>query len=173
LNDVATLVVPLLAVAAAGAALAGLVQTRGVVALGTARRHGIEGGRKRLGILDGRRAMRAATGGVVLATIVLSAVVVLRAFAPDVAATMSRSERALGFSGTLLEKLGWWIAALLVSGCIVELLFEHATWLSRLRMTPREVKEERREREGDPDVRRARRRAHEALLRSAPPSRDV
>jgi flagellar biosynthesis protein FlhB len=81
-----------------------------------------------------------------------------------VASSVGRSE-AVATSAWLLGKQLLWGAALvgLVLGG-VDYFFVRRAWLSRHRMTKDEVKREHRESEGDPEVKAARRRAHQEAL---------
>ena len=89
---------------------------------------------------------------------------VLRDHIADVASTVGRSE-AVATSAWLLGKQLLWGAALvgLVLGG-VDYFFVRRAWLARHRMTKDEVKREHRESEGDPEIKAARRRAHQEAL---------
>jgi flagellar biosynthesis protein FlhB len=89
---------------------------------------------------------------------------VLRDHMGDLASTVGRSE-AVATSAWLFGKQLLWGAALvgLVLGG-VDYLFVRRAWLARHRMTKDEVKREHRESEGDPEVKHARRRAHQEAL---------
>lgn len=162
LRDIATLVVPVVSVAAAVAAVAGLAQTKGAIGFGRRAHAGFAP-------FDRRRAARAALGALVVFGIGYACVDALRTSAPSLADTVASATRALRITQPLLRRFAWSVASLLLVASVVDFAVEHLAWLSRLRMSPQEVKEERREREGDPELRRARRRAHEALVRDASP----
>jgi flagellar biosynthesis protein FlhB len=163
-TDVATLAAPILAVASVFAVAIGLLQTRGATALGRRRREN-ERLPRLASLVDGRRATRAALGVVVF--VAIGAVVLgnLRRVAPDLAHSLPSATRALELSEALVSTFAVPIAAILVAGAAVDYWLEHRFWLARLRMSSQEIKEEQREQEGDPLVRRARRRAHEELTR--------
>jgi flagellar biosynthesis protein FlhB len=82
----------------------------------------------------------------------------------DMASTLGRVE-AVGSTMWLLGRRLLWAAALvgLVLGA-VDYFFVRRAWLARHRMSKDEVKREMRESEGDPEVKAARRRAHQEAL---------
>lgn len=82
----------------------------------------------------------------------------------DVANTAGRAE-AVAATSSILGKRLLWSAALvgLVLGG-VDYLFVRRAWTARHRMSKDEVKREHREAEGDPEVKAARRRAHQEAL---------
>ena len=82
----------------------------------------------------------------------------------DMAGTLGRPE-AVASTAWLLGRQLLWAAALvgLVLGGI-DYFFVRRAWLVRHRMTKDEVKREYRESEGDPEVKAARRRAHQEAL---------
>jgi flagellar biosynthesis protein FlhB len=88
----------------------------------------------------------------------------LRDHLADVASTIGRPE-AVATTAWLLGRRLLWGAALvgLVLGG-VDYFFVRRAWLARHRMTKDEVKREHRESEGDPEVKAARRRAHQEAL---------
>ncbi len=88
----------------------------------------------------------------------------LRGHVGDVAGTLGRPE-AVGTTMWLLGRRLLWAAALvgLVLGA-VDYFFVRRAWLARHRMSKDEVKREARESEGDPEVKAARRRAHQEAL---------
>jgi flagellar biosynthesis protein FlhB len=163
--EVLSLAAPLIAVAAVFAIVIGLAQTRGTVVferMGSCR----QGPTVRPFVLvDGRRIARAFLGAALVCAIACATVGALRGLAPDIARVLPSAGRALDTALSLAKSLGWAIAAILVTVCAADYAAEYAAWMSRLRMSPREIKDERREQEGDPAMRRARRRAHEAIAR--------
>lgn len=88
----------------------------------------------------------------------------LRDHLGDVASTAGRSEAVATTAWLLGRKLLWGAAlvGLVLGG--VDYLFVRRAWLARHRMTKDEVKREHRESEGDPEVKAARRRAHQEAL---------
>jgi flagellar biosynthesis protein FlhB len=89
---------------------------------------------------------------------------VLRDHLGDVASTVGHSEAAAATAWLLGRRLLWGTAVVgLVLGG-VDYFFVRRAWLARHRMTKDEVKREHRESEGDPEVKAARRRAHQEAL---------
>jgi flagellar biosynthesis protein FlhB len=166
LADVAVLSAPILAVAAVVAIAIGLLQTRGATALAHRTRAG-ERPRRLASLLDGRRAARTAVAVAMLASVVVVTLRTLRRVLPDLAHALPSAKRALEVSEALLSTFAVPVVAILVTAAAVDYWLEHRFWLARLRMSPQQIKDERREQEGDPHVRRARRRAHEELARPA------
>lgn len=89
---------------------------------------------------------------------------VLRDHLGDVAATAGRAE-AIGATAWLLGKRVLWGAAIvgLLLG-VADYFFVRRAWLKRHRMSKDEVRREARESEGDPEIKAARRRAHQEAL---------
>ena len=89
---------------------------------------------------------------------------VLRDHLGDVASTAGQSEAVAATAWLLVRRLLWGTAlvGLVLGG--VDYLFVRRAWLARHRMTKDEVKREHRESEGDPEVKAARRRAHQEAL---------
>jgi flagellar biosynthesis protein FlhB len=166
LVDVVTLAAPLVGAGAALALTIGLVQTGGQLTHRTQRQ-----GRTTRGPtwspFDTRRATRTALGIVVLVSTAAAALATFERGAPDLADTMPSARRALELASALVPTLAWTVLSILVVSSVVDYLFERRLWFSRLRMSREELADERREHEGDPDMRRARRRAHEAIVRGS------
>lgn len=82
----------------------------------------------------------------------------------DLANSAGRSEAVAAASWLLGRRLLWGAAlvGLVLGG--VDYFFVRRSWLARNRMTKDEVKREHRESEGDPEVKAARRRAHQEAL---------
>jgi flagellar biosynthesis protein FlhB len=163
-TDVATLSAPIVAVSAVFAMAMGLLQTRGATALAQ-RRRAADRTQRLASLFDGRRAARAALGAAVLVAIAVAVLRFLRRVAADVAHALPSAQRALEVAETAFPMFVVPIAAILVTAAAFDYWLEHRFWLARLRMSRREIADERREQEGDPLVRRARRRAHEELTR--------
>ncbi|MES1183569.1 MAG: EscU/YscU/HrcU family type III secretion system export apparatus switch protein [Myxococcales bacterium] len=89
---------------------------------------------------------------------------VLRDHLADVASTVGRGEAVAATAWLLGRRLLWGAAlvGLVLGG--VDYFFVRRAWLKRHRMTKDEVKREHRESEGDPEVKAARRRAHQEAL---------
>jgi flagellar biosynthetic protein FlhB len=162
LRDVATLSAPILAVAVGFAIVVGVLQTRGATPLGR-RTRTRERSPRFAGFLDGRRATRSALGVVVLVSIAVVVLGSLRRVAPDIAHALPRAQGPLDLPETLLWSFALPVLAVIVAAATLDYWLEHVFWVARLRMSPQEIKEERREQEGDPLMRRARRRAHQDL----------
>lgn len=89
---------------------------------------------------------------------------VLRDHMMDVAATAGRSEAVAATAWLLGKRLLWGGAVVALVLAAVDYFFVRRAWLVRHRMTKDEVKREHRESEGDPEVKAARRRAHQEAL---------
>jgi len=89
---------------------------------------------------------------------------VLRHHLGDLASSAGRSEAVATTAWLLGRQLLWGAAAVGVVLGGVDYLFVRRAWLARHRMTKDEVKREYRESEGDPEVKAARRRAHQEAL---------
>jgi flagellar biosynthesis protein FlhB len=89
---------------------------------------------------------------------------VLREHAGDVAATAGRAEAVAATAWLLVRKLLWSAAIVSFVLGVIDYLFVRRAWLQRHRMTKEEVKREHRESEGDPEIKAARRRAHQEAL---------
>ncbi len=161
-----TLSAPVLAAAAVAAALAGLIQTGGAFnasrfAPDFARLDPING---LLGLFTLERLFTLARSLLAALAVGWLSLRLLRDYAPDIASTAGRSEAAATTAWLLGRKLLWGAAAVgLVLGA-VDYFFVRRAWLARHRMSPHEVTREHREAEGDPEVKAARRRAHQEAL---------
>jgi flagellar biosynthetic protein FlhB len=161
--------VPLLAAGAATCALVGLVQTGGVistkrVAPDLARLDPVAGLKN---VLSSQRAMallRALLGAAVVGWFAIGLLV-------EQSRTLARAvgdpARGLHLAAALTERLVWLAAWVGLTLGAVDLLFVRRAWIRRLMMSLQEVKQELRESEGDPQLKAARRRAHEELINSA------
>ncbi len=89
---------------------------------------------------------------------------VLRDHAGDVAATAGRGEAVASTAWLLGRRLLWGAAVLGLLLGAVDYFFVRRAWLQRHRMSKDEVKREHRESEGDPEIKAARRRAHQEAL---------
>jgi type III secretion protein U len=161
--DVLALAGPLLAAMAAAALVVGLVQTGGVVTLGSSTRRAEVGVFAR--VFSGASFVRALVAAATAVSVLVGAAVFLRAHGRDLVPTLGARDVALAGLGAFALRSGWIAGAVLAAGAAVDLVVERLLWLRRLRMTLPELKRERREAEGDPNVARERRRLHEALAR--------
>jgi flagellar biosynthetic protein FlhB len=80
---------------------------------------------------------------------------------------------ALELAVSAIDKLAWGALAIVLLAAALDTLHQHVAWRNRHRMTPEEVRQERRENEGDPEIRQARRQVHRELGGEAPLARVV
>jgi len=88
----------------------------------------------------------------------------LRDHLADVAATLGRHEAVATTAWLLGRRLLWGAGLVGLALGAVDYFFVRRAWLARHRMTKDEVRREHREAEGDPEVKAARRRAHQEAL---------
>lgn len=88
----------------------------------------------------------------------------LREHAGDIAATVGRSDAVASAAWLLGRELLFAAAVLGLLLGAVDYFFVSRAWRERHRMSKDEVKRERRESEGDPEMKAARRRAHQEAL---------
>lgn len=89
---------------------------------------------------------------------------VLQGHLADVAGTAGRGEAVATTSWLLGRRLLWGGAVVALVLALVDYFFVRRAWLARHRMTKDEVKREHRESEGDPELKAARKRAHQEVL---------
>jgi flagellar biosynthesis protein FlhB len=89
---------------------------------------------------------------------------VLQDHLSDIAATAGRGEAVAATSWLLGRRLLWGGAIVALVLAAIDYFFVRRAWLARHRMTKDEVKREHRESEGDPEVKAARKRAHQEAL---------
>jgi flagellar biosynthesis protein FlhB len=157
---------PVLGAAAAVSALLGLVQTGGAF---TASRFAPDFAR--IDPLNGIKGLFTLERLSSLARSLLAALAVgwlawgvLRDHLGDVANSVGRAEAVATASWLLGRRLLWGAALVGLMLGAVDYFFVRRAWLARHRMTKDEVKREHRESEGDPEVKAARRRAHQEAL---------
>lgn len=160
---------PLLIAVACTVALAGVIQTRGLIA--PAR---LAPDLSRLspasllrGLLTGQRAF-----AVLRALITACAVgfLVARRIAdhlPDLAHCTGQLDRIPTVAASLAGSVVRDTALVVLALAVLDLVVTRRGWLARLRMSRGEVEREQRESEGDPQLKAARQRAHQELLASA------
>jgi flagellar biosynthesis protein FlhB len=90
----------------------------------------------------------------------------LFAAARDLAQTSGRLEAAVALAGSVAVHLARDAALLGVGLAVIDLVVTRRSWLSRLKMGKDEVKRERRENDGDPQLKSARERAHQEVMTS-------
>ena len=83
------------------------------------------------------------------------------------ASTVGDPVQGLYLAATLTNQLVWLAAWVGIALGMVDLLFVRRAWIRRLMMSHHEIRQELRESEGDPQLKAARRRAHEELINSA------
>lgn len=157
---------PLLGVAAAVSAILGFVQTGGAF---TASRFALDFAR--LDPFQGLKGLFSLEHLFSLLRSLLAALAVgwlgwgvLRDHLADVAASAGRGEAVAALSWLLGRRLLWGAALVGLLLGAVDYFFVRRAWLSRHRMSKDEVKREHRESEGDPEIKAARRRAHQEAL---------
>ncbi|MBN1609675.1 MAG: EscU/YscU/HrcU family type III secretion system export apparatus switch protein [Polyangiaceae bacterium] len=168
-QGVCRLVVPLLGAGAVTSALVGLVQTGGVIATkrlapDLARLDPIAGLKN---VLSSQRALalvRALLGATLVGWL---AVGLLLEQSRTLASAVGDPAQGLHLAAALTKKLVWLAAWVGLTLGALDLLFVRRTWIRRLMMSHHEVRQELRESEGDPQLKAARRRAHEEVINSA------
>ncbi len=88
----------------------------------------------------------------------------LRERMPDIAASLGRVEAVAATAWLIGRRLLWGAALVALLLAAADYFFVRRAWLARHRMTKDEIKREHRESEGDPEVKAARRRAHQEAL---------
>jgi flagellar biosynthesis protein FlhB len=164
--DVAALSLPLLFVAAAAAAAAGFAQTGGAVALKKLapdlKRANPFTGLKNL--LSWQRVIgivRALAAALIVGWL---AVRLVLDHMGNLTNTIGSLSAAVAVAGDLVRRLGWIAALVGLSLAMVDVLVTRRAWFKRQRMTKDEVKREYKESEGDPELKAARKRAHQEVL---------
>ncbi len=109
--------------------------------------------------------------GVVRSLLAASAVgwLVVRALtthAAAIAATTGRVESVGPLAGAIVRSLAWDVALLGLAMGLVDALITRLQWKKGLRMKTDEVKREHRENDGDPEVKHARKRAHDEMMKA-------
>jgi flagellar biosynthesis protein FlhB len=168
-REVIWLSAPMLLAAALGAALMGLVQTGGIV---SARR--IAPDLERLNpvtclgnLIAWSRffgLLRALAAALLIAYLAFA---MLRDHAADLVGTLGSVGQGAALGAVLLERLVWGAALVGLGLAGLDWLVTFQAWQRRLRMSRDEIRREHREAEGDPELKAARRRAHEEALRGA------
>lgn len=70
----------------------------------------------------------------------------------------------LGILGVTLKKLVLYVSSLFIIVAILDYFFQKKLYLRKLKMSMDDVKMERKDREGDPQIKRKRRRLHQELI---------
>lgn len=168
-RDVMSLTLPMLLGAAAAAVALGVVQTGGTIALKKlapdfTRQNPIEGVRRLFSAQRLLAVARALVGSLLVGWL---AVRLLIERAPELAFSVGNAEGAALVAGKLTERLGWIAALVGLALAALDVVVTRRAWLERLMMTKEEVRREFRESEGDPEIKAARRRAHQEMLNQA------
>ena len=164
--EVLRLSLPLLLAVALAAALALLVQTRGMLSAGRLaprleRLDPIEGAKQLFSRERWFSALRAILSAAFVAWF---AWLLFRRHAADLALMTGQAEAIPAVAGVLAQKLARYAAFVGLALGTVDLALVFAAWLRRHRMSPDEVRREFREAEGNPEVKAQRRRAHQEAL---------
>jgi flagellar biosynthesis protein FlhB len=168
-REIVGLSAPMLLAAALSAALVGLVQTGGIVAPrrvspDLARLDPVGG----LGsLLSSTRILGLVRAMVAALLIGYVALVLLRDHIGDLSGTLGSPSQGAALAALLLQRLGWSAALVGLGLAGLDWLVTFQAWQRRLRMSKDEIRREYRESEGDPEVKAARRRAHDEVLRGA------
>lgn len=155
-RNAAVLVAPALVVGAAAALVAGVAQTGVAVAPRPAQR-----GR----LFDGLRAHDVTRALVAVAAILAVGWRAITRELPALATAMGRPGALLDVAAHLASSVVWPAVFVIAALAVADVVVRRVSWLRRLSPTPEEARRERRETEGDPLVRAARRREHERLAR--------
>jgi flagellar biosynthesis protein FlhB len=170
--QVGKLVTPVLGLAAAGALLVGMAQTGGAISAKPLRWNA--------GRLSPFASTTDWTDRFVLGAIATLAAVaslgvgwlVLRDLAPALASSVGDGDASLRWALESMRRLAWSFLGVSLLTAGADAVARHAAWRRRLRMSRDEVRRERREAEGDPDLRQARREIHRELA-AAPTAREL
>jgi flagellar biosynthesis protein FlhB len=158
---------PPLGAAALGALIAGLAQTRGVLSL-----EPLRGSFERLNpVARPRRSFGAhvftislaLTGALVLS---VAAGFMIRDMGAELAHGVGDVRAASSLTAESCRRLGSWALGVALAIAGADAVFRYVEWLGRHRMTPDEVRRERREDQGDPELAQARQRVHRELANS-------
>lgn len=167
--EVTTLVLPLLGAVALASAVATFVQTGGLFAPATLKikleRLNPIAGLKNL--FSKQRLWAVGRALFTSAFVLWLAYAALRLYAPDLAACTGRPETAAFVAGSVISGLARKAALLGLAMGALDWLVSRRAWLSKLRMTKAEVKQEYKESEGDPQTKAARERARMEMLHAA------
>jgi flagellar biosynthesis protein FlhB len=168
-SDVLTLVVPLLLATAVVIIVLGVVQTGGSVAF---QKLSLDfgkldplGGLERLVSID--RLFSVGRSLFAAAAVAYLASRQLRNHAADVARTAGRPMPVVQLGAELAGSVARDAAILGLLVAVVDIVVVRQSWMKRLKMTVAEVKRERKDSEGDPQVKAARERARRELLAQA------
>jgi flagellar biosynthesis protein FlhB len=161
-----SLVTPLLIAIAVTGAVTHLVQTGGFIAT---KRLGLKF--DNLNIVRGFKNLFSPTALFSVARSLLGAAlvawiayIILKGNLRELASATGRLDYIGSTAARMARSLGWAAAILGLALGAIDILISRRRWLSQLRMTKEEVKREHKEQEGDPEIKAARKRAHEQVL---------
>lgn len=168
-QTVVTLVAPLLLAVGAAGALATVVQTGGLFAP-----ERVKPDLEKLDPISGLRSLVSGQRLWNVARALLAAIAVgflawraLVVHLPDLAHAVGWPPGAVETAARAVKKMAKGAAAVGIFLGVVDLVVSRRSFLSRLRMSKAEIKQEHRESEGDPHWKGARQRAHQEMLASA------
>jgi flagellar biosynthesis protein FlhB len=168
-TDIAGLAGPAIFAAALAAGVVGVVQTGGTVATAKlapdlAKLDPIAGLKR---LLSTDRLFAVARSLLLAAAVAWLAYRQLASHALDVARTVGEPGRVAGLGGELAWRVARDAAILGLFAAALDVAIVRRSWSKRLKMSPAEIKRERKESEGDPHVKAARDRARRELLAQA------
>ncbi len=168
-TDIVTLTAPMLAAAALAAAAASAVQSGGIVsakkiAPDLSRANPFTGFKNLVTWQRIVGVIRALVAASLVSYIVVDLVLEHGA---DLANAVGSGSNAGLVAAELSLTLTRYAAVIGLALGIVDLLMTRRSWIKRLMMTKDEVRREHKEAEGDPEIKAARRRAHEEMLQGA------
>jgi flagellar biosynthesis protein FlhB len=164
--DVALLSLPILFVAAIAAAAVGFAQTGGAVAMkklapDLSRANPFTGIKNLLSWQRIVSVVRALAAALIVGWLAVRLVLDHMA---SLTHTIGSLSAAVAVAGDLVRRLGWIAALVGLTLGVVDVIVTRHGWFKRHRMSKDEVKREYKESEGDPEVKAARRRAHQEAL---------
>lgn len=163
LREVLIVTAPLLAAAAATSALCAVLQLGRITIVPLESR----ADRLRSSPAAALRFWSGARGFVLAVFVVTALSWTLVHAAPQVAASAGSASAASGLAASLCLRMAWISALGLLLAGALDFLIVRADWLERLKMTRDEIRRERREGEGDPELRRVHRQLHEDVARQS------
>ncbi|MCC6217417.1 MAG: EscU/YscU/HrcU family type III secretion system export apparatus switch protein [Polyangiaceae bacterium] len=167
-TDVLALSVPLVAAVALAAGAVQGVQAGGVFAIGRvapdpSRLDPVRGLR---GLVSSQRLFTLARAAAGAAFVGWVAVRVATTELGSAANAVGDARSAAPVAAAVIGRVATWAAVVGLALGAVDLLLVRRAWLARLRMTKTEVARDHQESEGDPELKAARKRAHQELLAS-------
>jgi len=168
-TSILLLAAPIVGAAAIAAAVTSVVQSGGVVAMKK-----LAPKLDRLDFVAGLRQLFSATRLMAIGRAALFgagvgylAFGILRAGIADLAHTAGRLEQVAVVSSAMLKSMALRTAILGIFLGVVDIVVTRTSWRKKLRMSKDEVRRERKEADGDREIKSARERAHREMLASA------